>query len=154
MGDGQVKRYKLPEQDDPVLPQEVATKNYVDSSAAAVFTVFSNIINQGNATQRYSNLLGSNVATEGNIQNAAPRAMTGKKLTLRIVDNNATAALTFVLRVNGVDTALSISIGAGVTGVLDVTADVAIAQDDLLSYGVGPKTGGTNVGILASLQLQ
>ena len=59
-------------------------------------------------------------------------AGTFKKLKLRVRINQLVADTTISLRVNGVDTGMSITVPAGVTGIFDNTTEVSVAVNDLV----------------------
>ena len=82
---------------------------------------------------------------EGNYQ-LPYAANTAKKLWIKVTGNTLDGAAQIMLRKNGGDTALFIDINVGVTGVLTATADVAIADGDLLNIQI--LTVGASVGNL------
>ena len=67
----------------------------------------------------------------------------GKFIKLKVYAflNTVNGPTTMVLRVNGADTALTITVLAGVTGIFTVEADVPVNEDDLVNYRL--TTGGT-----------
>jgi hypothetical protein len=71
-----------------------------------------------------------------------PLNATASKSGIRVSANAIASASTFVLQKNGVDTALSISIGSTTTGWLeDTTNSVALVRGDLLNFRLTTGTG-------------
>src|SRR3990167_2230022 len=71
-----------------------------------------------------------------------PRAGTFAQLEIKVITNLSVASTVLTLRKNGVATAISITVGAGVTGQFEDTSTVAFAANDEYSYQVNT-TGNT-----------
>jgi hypothetical protein len=61
-------------------------------------------------------------------------AATFTRLKVNVINSTTDAASNFTLQVNGVDSALSVTIPAGTDGVYEVVANVTIANNDLISF--------------------
>ncbi len=66
-------------------------------------------------------------------QTVMPVACTAKNIVIEIDANTNADATVFTLRVNGADTALTVSVAAGTSGTFVFDADVSIAEEDLVS---------------------
>lgn len=88
-------------------------------------------------------------STESNTIQYVPVALTASKLYVNVTSNTCSASSTFRLRVNGADSALTISIGATTTGqVSDLTNSVDLAIADLVNYAMtAGGTGAENIRI-------
>jgi hypothetical protein len=110
------------------------------------YVASSNAIVAAGATQFFpvgGDLTGS--TTESNFQVRAAFAQRLSKLSLYVTANTLSSDSTFVLRKNGA-TAISLTIGAGVTGFLQNAVDlVDVAPADLINYRL--VTGGTGTDI-------
>ncbi len=72
-------------------------------------------------------------ATVGSASIVMPRSGTFSKWYINVATNTNTSTSDFALNVNGVDTALAISVGAGATGVFsDLTNTVSVSAGDLV----------------------
>lgn len=112
------------------------------------------LISAGNADMGvdvdYFALFGALVATvtESEVQIKAPTPGTAKNLLCRLDQNTATATATVRLRKNETNTALVISIGAGLTGVFeDLVNSESIVLNDRLNYVIDGGGGGTNLSV-------
>lgn len=78
---------------------------------------------------------GTNTATESQMQLKIPKAGYLKNPVVRISANTRSAASTFTLRKNSVDTAMVVTIPASTTGTFkDTTNFISIAANDLVCY--------------------
>jgi hypothetical protein len=74
-----------------------------------------------------------------------PTACVARNALVKVYSNTADAAVTVTLQVNGVDTAVTVSVTAGVTGSFeDIVHSVAIAADDKVGWHIAatPITSG------------
>lgn len=91
----------------------------------------------------YCNWAGYNT-NESIAQNQLPVGGTITKANIYVSANTLDAPNTLVLRVNGIDTACTITIGAGVTGVLTANTNIVIAANDYIDwkYDITSSTSG------------
>lgn len=83
----------------------------------------------------------------------ALRAGTLWRLRIRTTTGTVTVTtITFTLRVNGVNTAITCTIAAGVASGSDLVNTVVVAAGDLLSLGASGNTGTVPSNIQASLE--
>jgi len=83
-------------------------------------------------------------ASETNSQMKLNDTYTFKGLTVTATQNNVNAASTILLRVNGADTSLSVSIASNTIGVFsDLVHTVTIAAGDLVNFKIVVATGGS-----------
>jgi len=86
--------------------------------------------------------------TEEYGQYPVPNPSVAKAVYVNVVANTLDASATITIRKNGVDTAISITVGAGVTGVLSASGAVSFSAGDLISIIVdatGATTGDIRV---------
>lgn len=99
------------------------------------------------ATTNYLALLGkynTALTTEALAQFKLNDTYTFKGLTVTATQNNVNAASTILLRVNGADTSLSVSIASNTIGVFsDLVHTVTIAAGDLVNFKIVVATGGS-----------
>ncbi len=85
-----------------------------------------------------------NTAVELNTQIEAAVAVDVTDMFVLVTANSlTTAATTIVLRLNGADSTLSISIAAGASGIFEASDTVSIAVDDLLNWQLSVAAGGS-----------
>lgn len=87
-----------------------------------------------------------NYTTEADAQNQIPFDATIKTLRIYYAVNNNSTPVTWTLRVNGVDTALAVTVpGTGTkTGLFTATGSVAVVAGDLISFkGAGANSSST-----------
>lgn len=83
-------------------------------------------------------------STVGSASIVMPRSGTFSKWYINVAANTNTSTSDFALNVNGVDTALAISVGAGATGVFsDLTNTVSVSAGDLVCVSSTQATVGT-----------
>lgn len=88
--------------------------------------------------------LNSFVSTEANSQIKLNDTYTFKMLVVNVTQNNLDAASTVTLRVNGVSSALTVSIAANTTGrIVDSTHTATIAAGDLVNFRLVAGSGST-----------
>lgn len=116
-------------------------------AAASIATV-------GTASTAYYGTFGGNGAltvlntTEAAAQVAFRGAGTLSKMRVLSNSNARASATTVTARKNGADTALTVSIGAGLTGTFsDLSNTVAYADGDLWNYAITTGTGGSAIRI-------
>lgn len=92
-------------------------------------------------------------ATEARHQTPVPFPGTLSKAAIGITVNASTTDVTYVLRKNGVDTAIVVTVPAGQTGQFtDLTHTVAVARGDLINWKAsGATTGALTMGGFAVL---
>lgn len=128
-----VRRYKLPEQVDPVLPQEVATKNYVDSQVGGT-QVYSYAFRGTvlNGSTRYFPPVGS--AIVGNVESErryyVNRAQTLKSFAV-YVSALSGGNKTYSVFKNGIITTLTVT--AVAVGLATIVSDVSLVAGDSIS---------------------
>ena len=106
------------------------------------------------ATEFYA--FGTNVnmsATESIHQEAMPFAGTVKNVSLAVSNNTQDGDISQVLRKNGVDTALTLLVLAGVNGLLSTETDVAFDQFDLYNMKIINVDSTTGVGRINGMSL-
>lgn len=111
---------------------------------------YSNMPAQDKGTTWYHCPIGAGVAsmtTEADTSWKARAAYTVKNLSIRVVSNTISGgSSTFSSRKNGASGNLSISIGAGVTGLLqDTTHSDSLEDGDLYNYEMDVYNGGTSL---------
>lgn len=88
------------------------------------------------------------IALESLGQYVAPKAGTISRIKGKIFANILDDTTTITLRINGVDTALTVTIPAGSTADFTIPGSVAVAEDDLISWRVvRPSTVGSLSGL-------
>jgi hypothetical protein len=126
----------------------VLTRGCVGSTADVIFTMASNVTN-------YYPIGGGNrgaITTESQVQMKAREAFTFKNLIFYTNANSTTGIATVALRVNGANSALTLTIGAGATGFFpDTTHTVTVAAGDLIDFVIS--NTGTAAGTISVRQL-
>ena len=123
-----------------------ASSTYTPSTAKAA-VVASQIMastTAGAGANRFNSLLGrfSVNSTEATIQAPAPFAGTASYLTYSLSANASTVTSNITLRKAGADTAVTIAITAGATGLFaDTSNSVSVAAGDLLSVKISDHDG-------------
>ena len=83
-------------------------------------------------------------------QLVSTRTGTLQRLKVLVISNVMVVAVTITLRVNAVDTGVSVVIPGGATGVFTSGATAAIVEDDLISVGLSQVGSGAGVAILVT----
>lgn len=101
-----------------------------------------------NAFPRFTQIGGAiatAISTENDARTKAQVAFTAKNLSIYISSNSVNATMTCTLKKGGVDTALTVPVGATSTGRFSDTSNtVAIAATDTLTYGITSAGAGTS----------
>lgn len=93
---------------------------------------------------------GTWLAPEANTQIRARDSYTWANLAVRVITNTLTNACAIVSRVGGGDGNMSISVGAGLTGLFrDVVNSDALVSGNLFDIEIDPPAGGTSIIITA-----
>lgn len=125
--------------DEPRIPQDLATKGYVDGRAgdAIQYTSLGFDNNPQNNEFFAMNNFGG-VAAEDRRQNLFPFAVGGtmQKHFISIVFNTQVVTSTWQFRINSSDANAAISIGAGLLGLFTQEIDDTLAEEDLINYQI------------------
>jgi len=125
---------------DPEIPQDLATKSYVDGKSGDAFQYTSlgfDNAPQDNEFFSMNNFGGT--AAEDRRQNLFPFAVGGtmEKHFIRINFNTQVLTSTWQFRINSSDANAVISIGAGLLGLFTQETDDTLAENDLINYQIG-----------------
>lgn len=105
-------------------------------------------------TIEYCCPFGQSLASEALRKYAMPEAGTLKSMMVWVeLSSGETNGVIYTLRINGVDTALTLTQTLNTTGVYEVAADVAVAKEDLIGFEVDNtgNFGGTRTGSISCL---
>ncbi len=134
---------------DPGAAQDAATKNYADITFATLSggSIIGGGVNANIGTGTTTYFSPSGGVTGSSVSDGCvvvmPRAATAKNLQIRIRANASNGATTFTLYKNGAATALTLTVGAGLTGTFaDDTHTVALVKGDIITIeGANAGTG-------------
>jgi len=124
---------------EPEIPQDLATKGYVDGRAgdAIQYTSLGFDNNPQNNEFFAMNNFGG-VAAEDRRQNLFPFAVGGtmQKHFISIVFNTQVLTSSWQFRINGADANAVISIGAGLLGIFSQETDDSLVEEDVINYQI------------------
>jgi len=133
---------------DPEIPQDLATKGYVDS------TVVTTNIQQFNQNAQdtaigvarefmgYGSIMTGSV-TESARGNVAMMPITYEKHQINITLNGQAGTSNFILRIDGSDIRTLFAIAAAATGIFTIEVEDSILEDILFAYAIDKFDAGT-----------
>jgi len=130
--------------DNEVLTYESATslwKNKAPSGVGLILFGFYYATSSFTVSPLYYGLNGTGTTVSENYVKTAIVAGTFKKLKINISANTRTVAVVFTLRVNSQNTALTLTVNAGQTGIFETQTDVVAAENDLVNMMISSGAG-------------
>jgi len=158
-----------------LIPAEISSEFTTTNSKSLIcYGLPTSGLTQPSALTRFVSVggWGSASTPEATFQTKALAAFTASNLSIYLDSNGNNGTSSWTLRSNGADTALTVSIGAGVSGRLsDTTNNVSVALNDLINYefttggssgtidfrtatitaDYSPQSGGTSVPVVKNL---
>jgi len=124
---------------EPEIPQDLATKGYVDGRAGDAIQYTSLGFDNAPLNNEFfamNSFGGANI--EDRRSNLFPfLSGTMQKHFLRVIFNAQTATSTWTFRINFADANAIISIGAGLLGVFTIETDDSLVEEDTMNYQIG-----------------